>query len=400
MDRDPDFKPRVSLIGPGVISQLLAALVRTPSVNPAFNGAGEDRIAAFVESRLTAACIPCARLEGDTGRPSIVARLHGSGGGPALMLYAHLDTVGVEGMEEPFEPRMVRGRMLGRGAYDMKGGLAACIAALEVLHGSGDHLRGDVLLAAVSDEEEASLGIREVLLQHTADAAIVTEPTNLELCVAHKGFCWVEVETRGRAAHGSRPAEGVDANLAMGAVLHTLAELEHDLRTRAPHPLLGPPSLHVARLDGGTGASTYAARCVALVERRTVPGETDGSVIEEIDRALEAARRHRPGLEVERRLMLSRPAFVAEPDSPIERAVDEAVREVTGAPPPRVGASFWMDASLIAGSGIPTVVIGPVGGGAHAPDEWVDLASVERLADILIETARRYCGVSEEPPHG
>jgi acetylornithine deacetylase len=379
------------------VRALLEELIATSSVNPAFGGPGEESAADLVTSRMAELGMEVSRHEPEPGRASVVGRLRGVRGGPSLMLYAHLDTVGVEGMEAPFEPHLEGGRMRGRGAYDMKGGLAACLAAAAALTGSATRLAGDLLVAAVADEEAESLGMREVLRHHRADGAVVTEPTGLDLCVAHKGFCWIEIVTLGRAAHGSRFDVGIDANLAMGVVLHRLDALERELRAREPHPLLGPPSLHVPILQGGTGSSTYAATCSARIERRTVPGESDADVLAEIDGVLAAARADRPGLAVERRIVVSRPTFAAAPRSMVEAAVDHAAAAVLGTRPRRTGAAFWMDAALIEEAGIPTVVIGPDGGGAHAPEEWVDLESVVRLASILAGTAVRFCGTEARP---
>jgi acetylornithine deacetylase len=376
------------------VESTLAALIAIPSVNPAFSGGASDEsaIAADVAGRLRALGMETETLEPEPGRASVVGRLRGGAGGRSLMLYAHLDTVGVQGMADPFAPAVREGRMYGRGAYDMKGGLAACIGAVRALRDAGLELAGDLLLVAVADEEAASLGMVEVLRRHRADAAVVTEPTGLDLCTAHKGFCWIEVETFGRAAHGSRFDEGVDANLRMGLFLARLAGLERELRERAPHPLLGPPSLHAPMLQGGVGSSTYSPHCRLEIERRTLPGEGDDRVLAEIDALLEDLRAADPAFRAERRVLLSRPGFEVAPDAAVVRAVSDAAAEVLGAPPRRVGASFWMDAALLAGAGIPTAVIGPDGAGAHGAEEWVELDSVVRLAEILAGAARGFCG--------
>ena len=326
------------------------------------------------------------------GRASAVGRLPGAGGGRSLMWNGHLDTVGVEGMERPFEPRIENGRLYGRGAYDMKGSLAACLEAVRALTGSGTRLAGDLVIAAVADEEDASLGTRDVLTRWRTDGAIVAEPTELALGLAHKGFAWLEIETRGRAAHGSRWDLGVDANLRMARVLAAVADLERELRTRPRHPLLGPPSLHVGVVRGGTGPSTYAARCLAQVERRTLPGETVETVSAEIQSAIEQARSADPPIDASLTSRLARPSFEAWLGRPLVAAVEAAASAVVGHPPDRVGLPFWTDAALCAEAGIETVVIGPVGAGAHEPVEWVDLDSCVRLAGILARTAVAYCG--------
>ena len=259
---------------------LLTELVQTNSVNPSLSpGApGEPALAAIVEREFSHPRFEVHRLEATPGRPSIVVKLPGTGGGRSLMLNAHMDTVGVDKMPAPFSGHIEGNRLYGRGAYDMKGSLAAAIVALQSL----PPLPGDVYLAAVADEEFASLGTEEVLRHFRPDAAIVTEPTGLDLCLAHKGFAWFEITVPGRAAHGSRVDLGIDANLAALPLLQHLAQLDHELRARPPHPLLGPPSLHLATIHGGTAWSTYAASCTLQIERRLLPGETAAQALAEL----------------------------------------------------------------------------------------------------------------------
>jgi len=215
-------------------------------VNPSLvpGGAGESQVAAYVADTLKALGMTVTTLEGTPGRPSVIGRLAGSGGGRSLMLNAHLDTVGIDGMVDALAPVIRAGRLHGRGAYDMKGSLAACLASVKALVDGKIPLAGDLVVAAVADEEYASLGTAEVVRHAPVTAAIVTEPTELDLCIAHKGFVWLEVETLGRAAHGSRYFEGIDANMRMGRFLGRLDRFEEELRSRLPHPRVGPPSLH------------------------------------------------------------------------------------------------------------------------------------------------------------
>jgi acetylornithine deacetylase len=310
------------------------------------------------------------------------------------MLYAHLDTVGVEGMERPFEPDVRGGRLYGRGAYDMKGALGACLAAAQALAEDGPALAGDVIVAAVADEEVASLGMTDALTRVVPNAAIVTEPTELEICLAHKGFAWVEVTTHGRAAHGSRFEEGIDANLRMGRFLARLEGLERELRESPPHPLVGPPSLHAAVLEGGTGPSTYADRCRLTIERRTVPGESEADALTEIRALLDRLLEEDPSFQAEAVTTLAREPFEADPDRPVVSALARAATAVLGRRPPLVGRPYWMDAALLGAAGVDTVVMGPAGAGAHAAVEWVDLASVASLAEILVRAAFEYCGTA------
>lgn len=384
---------------PEYVTRVLARLVQINSINPDLDpsGPGEAEIAAYVAERLQELGCRILTREPRPGRVSVAGTLPGSGGGPSLMLYAHSDTVSVDGMAEPWSGTVRGGRLYGRGSYDMKCGLAACLGALKALGDAGIRLRGDLVVCAVADEETESLGMRDLLEVIRTDAAIVTEPTELDLYVAHKGFCWIEVETQGRAAHGSRYQEGIDANLMMGRFLAALDGLERRLRERTPHRLLGPPSLHAAVLRGGTGWSTYAASCRLEIERRTLPGETPDQVLGEITALLDELRGADPGFAARARLVVQRPSLEGSPDSAIARAVMGAARDA-GRDPAVAGAGYWMDAALIAAAGIDTVVMGPTGAGAHAAEEWVELESVVTLAGILAGAALRYSGVSAAVP--
>ncbi len=326
--------------------------------------------------------------DGVAGRPSVVGIARGTGGGASLMLNGHLDTVGVDGMASPHEPVIADGRLHGRGAYDMKAGVAAIMLAGAACAGAG--LRGDVVVTAVADEEHSSEGTQSVLRRWTADACVVTEPTSLRACVAHKGFVWAELELRGRAAHGSRPDLGVDAIVAMAPVLAGLAALQADLERR-PHPLLGPGSLHASLVGGGQEMSSYPARCVLSVERRTLPGETVADVERELAGLLALATVADPRVESELRLTLSREPFEVDPASPVVTTLLAAAAETLGEPPPVVGDHPWMDAALTSEAGIPTVVYGPGGAGAHAVEEYAEIESVQRCADVLVAMARRLC---------
>jgi acetylornithine deacetylase len=371
------------------VTPLLAELVRIDSVNPALvpGGAGEGEIGRFVASWLERAGLAVELYEVAPGRPNVVATAPGSGGGRSLMLYAHTDTVGVAGMDHPHDPRIDGQRLFGRGALDMKGSLAACMVAAAELRRR--NLRGDVVLAAVADEEHASIGAERLVARCQTDAAIVSEPTGLRVCVAHKGFAWLEIETAGRAAHGSRPDLGVDAITGMGHVLVGLEELDRTLRARPGHPLLGTGSLHASLIEGGQELSSYPARCHLSVERRTIPGETAELVKAEIGAVLDRAAADRGSTSVE--VMLHRPPFEVPEHEPIVRLTRESVATVVGSREPVVGASGWMDSALLAAAGIPTVIFGPSGEGAHAALEWVDLRDVERCAEVYVAVARAFC---------
>ena len=373
----------------------LTELVRTKSINPAFadgEPSDEREIATRVGAMMRALGMEITEYEPEPGRVSVVGRLRGTGGGRSLLLYGHIDTVGVTAMPEPFSATVRDGKLYGRGSYDMKCGVAACLGAVKALRDEGVSLRGDVLIAGVADEEVASIGMAEVLKHVRADAAIVTEPTELRVCLAHRGFSWIEVETLGFAAHGSRFDLGIDANMRMGRFLARLDTLERELRARPPHTLVGPPSLHAAVLRGGTGTSTYADRCRLEIERRTVPGETEAQVLSEIRTITDALAAEDPTFRATVRPMLTRSSFEVDRNAPIVNAVLGAAATVLGRTPEVIGEPYWMDAALLSEVGIDTVVVGPSGAGAHALEEWVELDSVVKVADILTAAAREFCG--------
>jgi acetylornithine deacetylase len=253
-------------------------------------------------------------------------------------------------------------------------------------------LAGDLLVAAVADEEYASIGSADLVSHVRPDGAIVTEPTGLQPCVAHKGFVWLEITTIGRAAHGSRPQLGIDANMHMGRVLGELEKLGQALQARPGHPLVGAPSLHAAVLAGGTDFSTYAASCRLRVERRTIPGETPAGVEGEFLAILDRLAAADPRFQAKLETLLVRDPFEAQPGSAIVGAVEQAAASVMGTAPGRMGESFWMDSAILAAAGVDTVIIGPAGAGAHAAEEWVELESLAKLAAILAESAIQYCG--------
>ena len=375
------------------VRETLVRLVQINSVNPTLvaGAPGEREIAGFIAASLSGFGLTVETFEPEPGRISVVGRLKGSGNGLSLMLNAHCDTVDVAGMPEPFSGAIRDGKLYGRGAFDMKGSLAACMAAAKALVDSKARLRGDVLIAAVADEEYGSLGTSDLIEHIKVDGAIVTEPTALDVCLAHKGYLWIEVEITGRAAHGSKFDLGIDANMKMGAFLHELAILEKELRARLPHPLVGPPSLHAAMLSGGSGLSTYAAQSVVKIERRTIPGETEvqavGEIQEIVDRLAEADR----DFQATVRAFFVRDPFEVAPGAAVVKAVDKAAEKVLGRQPKHIGDTPWMDSALLQAAGVETVVFGATGAGAHADVEWVDLESVENLAEILAEAALDYC---------
>jgi acetylornithine deacetylase len=363
---------------------------RNPSLTPGAPGEGE--MARSAADNMRDLGLEVAVFEPQPGRPNVVGILKGSGGGKSLLLNAHMDTVGFEGMEDPMSAELRDGRLYGRGSQDMKGSLAAMLAAVKALVDGGVELAGDVIVTAVSDEEYASIGSEDVVNHVTADAAIVTEPTDMRLCRAHRGFIWYEVKTLGRAAHGSRYREGIDANMRMGRFLAKLDKLEQELRQRPPHPLAGPPSLHASLLQGGTELSVYAAECSLKLERRTTPGETADSTAAELGAIIQNLTAADNSFRATVERFFERPPFEVGEAAAIVKAMDEVMAERLSETRPHVGATFWTDAAIFAAAGMETVLLGPVGEGLHSAVEWVDVGSLNDLASVLAGTCVAYCG--------
>ncbi|OFW04256.1 MAG: hypothetical protein A3I61_09750 [Acidobacteria bacterium RIFCSPLOWO2_02_FULL_68_18] len=370
---------------------LLAELVAIDSVNPSLvpGARGEADIARRIAVECIALGLAVDVAEVAPGRPNVVAVLDGRRPGPTLMFCGHLDTVGVSGMDRPFQPVQREGRLYGRGAQDMKGGIAAMFGAARQLVDAGGLERGRLVLAAVVDEEHASIGAEAMAARWRADAAVVTEPTDLDIAVAHKGFQWIEVDTRGRAAHGSRPAEGRDAILRMGRVLHHLEALDRRLESGPAHPLLGAASLHASTIAGGQELSVYPERCLLRIERRTLPGEPADAGLREVTGILDQLRREDAAFEAEARFLFSREAYQIESAHPLPDTLARAAASA-GCAPRRVGMTFWSDAAILGAARIPSVLFGPGGAGLHSHEEYVRIEDVCLCRDALTALARAF----------
>ncbi len=373
------------------VIDLLARLVAIDSVNPTLvpGGAGESAIAAFVADWGHDAGLEVEVVEPTPGRPSVVLRARGTGGGRTLLLCGHLDTVTLEGVTDPLTARIDGDRLYGRGAYDMKAGLAASLIACREAARLG--LAGDVVVAAVADEECASTGVQEVLASLRADAAIVTEPTEMTLAVAHKGFVWSEIEVTGVAAHGSRPHLGVDAIVKAGPVLVALGELDESLHS-VEHPLLGRGSVHASLISGGQEMASIPQHCSIGIERRTIPGETLAEVERDLDELLDRCRTADPQLVASHRTTMMREPLEVAADAEIVTVVRTAAAKALGGEPETTGMSYWADSGFLAAAGIPTLLIGPGGDGAHAAIEWVSIPDTLACTRILLSTATEFCG--------
>jgi acetylornithine deacetylase len=306
------------------------------------------------------------------------------------MFCGHIDTVGVAGMTRPFDPVERHGRIYGRGSQDMKSGVAAMIGAARVIAESGGLDAGRLVLACVVDEEHSSIGADALVTRWRTDAGVVTEPTDLHVAVAHKGFEWVEIETEGRAAHGSRPRDGRDAITRMGRVLVELEALDRELQAGRAHALVGPASLHASLIDGGRELSSYPDRCMLQIERRTIPGEQEGSGLREVERILQRLRDRDPEFHAGSRTMFLRGPYEIAPAHELPAALVKAAHAAS-ATSDIIGMSFWTDAAVLGAAGIPSVLFGPTGAGLHGLEEWVDAASVLTCRDALVGLARHWC---------
>lgn len=372
--------------------RLLHDLVSIDSVNPSLvpGAAGEAAIARALVEELRGIGLHVEVQEAALGRPNVVGTLEGRVPGRSLMFCGHIDTVGVAGMARPFDAEERRGRLYGRGSQDMKSGVAAMIGAARVIAESGGLDAGRLVIACVADEEHASIGADALVTKWRADAAVVTEPTDLAVAVAHKGFEWVEVTTEGQKAHGSRPRDGRDAILRMGRVLAALEDLDRELQGGAGHALLGTASLHASLIEGGRELSSYPDRCQLQMERRTLPGEPTGSAAREVGRILERLKVADPELVAGSREMFARAPYEIAPDHDLPLGLVAAAAR-GGCDAPISGMSFWTDAAILGEAGIPSVLFGPTGAGLHGLEEWVDIRSVLTCRDALAAFARDWC---------
>jgi acetylornithine deacetylase len=382
-------------IAPGDARALTRALVRVDSRNPTLvaGAPGEGPCAELLRGILAAWGFRVELHDAAPGRPNLVARIGGNAAQPgrSLMFNGHLDVVGIEGMiHPPFSAEERDGRLYGRGSADMKGGIAAMCAAAWRAAQAG--VRGEIVIAAVADEEYESLGTRALLERGVrADACVVTEPTRLSIMPAHRGFVWLEVDVAGRAAHGSRWDIGVDAIRHAGLLLAELDAYDAEVLPTRTHPLLGRGSLHASLISGGIGMSTYPDRCVLKLERRTIPGESAADALDEVRRLCDRIRARRPSFVADVRLLVTQGPSDVAVDSPLVLGLDAALRE-RGEAVTLEGMSAWTDAALLNEAGIPAVCFGPGDISlAHAAEEYIPLDEIDRAAAVLASFASRWC---------
>jgi len=373
---------------------LLQKLIQIDSVNPSLSnkGTGEALIARYIGAYLNKLGLAVRFQEIEKNRVNVIGVLKGTGGGPSLMLNGHTDTVSADKMEtDPFAAEKKGGKIYGRGALDMKAGVAALIMAAQTIIEAGIKLKGDLILTLVADEEYASIGTEAVVDECTADAAIICEPTDLEIVIAHKGFAWIKIEIFGQAAHGSLPHRGIDAIAKAGKVLAAIETLgETDLNQKS-HPLLGSPSIHASLIEGGTELSTYPDYCKIELERRNLPGEDRKAVTAEIQDLLQNIQRQDDRFKADFDVFFFRPAFEISPDQPIVQTVSRSYESTFNKPPGFEGMWGWLDSAILAQAGIPAVIFGPSGEGAHAAVEYVDVDSVITTTEVLVRSITNFC---------
>ncbi|WP_395242718.1 M20/M25/M40 family metallo-hydrolase [Agromyces sp. MMS24-K17] len=381
------------------VVDLAATLIGIDSVSSSLvpGAPGEARIAAHLAERLDAAgfAVRLVPAASDASRVSLVAVRSGSRPGRTVVLNGHLDTVGVDGMPDPFTARIDGERLVGRGASDMKGGVAGLVVAAERL--AAADAPGTIVVALVADEEDASVGAEAVIADLSGrdlapDLCLIAEPTWLDLAAAHRGFAVVDVALHGRAAHSSQPDQGVDAIRALGDLLAGIRAADASLHALAPHPLLGHGSLMATVARAGTAPFTVAAGAEVVVERRTVPCEASARALDEVRALVDGVVAGLPGLTAEVRLGMARAAWQVDATgaaAEFSRLLGAALAE-TGTRPEPVGAPYWMESALWQEVGVPTVVCGPAGGGLHAVDEWVDLDQLRRFPVAVEQAVGRF----------
>lgn len=381
----------VSVDDPVALTQMLVQIDSSSPDLGSLPGPGETVIARYIKAWLEHRNIESHWIEQTPGRPSVVGVVRGTGGGRSLMLNGHIDTVTCRGYaDDPLSGQIVQGKLYGRGSADMKSGVAAQLSAL--VRAKGMKLRGDVIFTGVADEENISIGTEQILAAGwTADAAIVSEPTNLEIIHKHKGFVWIEVDVHGVAAHGSRADLGVDAICQAGHFLVELGRYAQKLKVKNTDPSSEPGSVHASLVKGGEETSSYPAKCTITLERRTVAGETPELVRREIEDILQEIAARVDDFKFDLRVTFSRPPFAIDREDPFFTLVTDHVHKALGGNEVIRGERFWTDCALLAEKGIRSLLWGPTGEGLHAKEEWVSVDSIHICAETLSGIVEDYC---------
>jgi acetylornithine deacetylase len=365
------------------IISLLTELVQINSINRTLsNGPGEQTIAEFAARNLIAQQLDAQIQNVSPNQSNVVAVVPGKDRRHSILLNAHLDTVGVDGMDEPFTLRREGDKLYGRGTYDMKGSVAIMLLLAEYFTRNPPPL--DILLTFVSDEEDKSTGMEYLVenwLPRVAPApvgGIFLEPTEEDIGVCHKGFIWYELTVAGKAAHGSRPEQGIDAILPLRSAMEEISSIQDELQNRTPDPLLGHAAIHSSIIRGGSELSVIPSRSCLQWERRTLPDESPPDFAGEMERIIQAVNNHPGNHTVKGREFFVRPPYHVPHDAEILKRLEKVAPQSK-----QVGLSFWADSALAGGMGIPSILFGPTGHGAHAIDEWVSLKSLLNVYEVL-----------------
>ena len=365
------------------IISLLEDLVKINSVNATLSGGpGEKEISRFVARYLAKLGLDAEIQPADSHTTNVVAIIPGINSDDSLLLNGHLDTVGVEDMDAPFDLRQEGDKLYGRGTYDMKGSVAIMLLLAE--HFTRRPPPISILFTFVADEEDRSSGMEHLVKRWLPEVfplpfgGIFLEPTELDIGVSHKGVSWYEIEVFGKAAHGSRPSEGIDAILPLRSALAELNDIQLELFDRESDPLLGHATLHASIIAGGTALSVIPRKSRLQWERRTLPGESRTRVDSELERVIQSVKRFPGDHHVKGREIFVRPPYEVSKAARILTSLQDASPDSK-----LVGLSFWSDSALCGRAGIPSVLFGPIGHGAHAVDEWVSLKSLIRVYEIL-----------------
>lgn len=382
---------------------LLTKLVSFPSHEGIENQ--ETEVARYIYDFFTREGIGAELIPVEDGRCNVIATLKGTSGGKTLLFTGHTDTVPPYDMPgNPYEIKIIAGDMYGRGVLDMKAGLACMMMSMVAIKRSGIKLSGDLVFAALIDEEAKSLGTRAWLqsCSKLPDAAIVSEPTNMEICVGHRGLEWFEFTFHGKTVHGGRQKEGTNA---IQKATMFINRLENDLIPRieekTPHPIIGSPSMNYGLIRGGTQPSTVAGECILQLDRRWIPGENFKEIVQEYQRIIDELSGEDPKFKAEIKVMdisymddqYVHEAMDTDQSEPVVKLTEKAIEEVTGTKAVIRSFPAWTDGGLINYYGkVPTIVLGP---GeleyAHSATEHISISTLVPAVLIYAEVASGFC---------
>ncbi|MDD4200086.1 MAG: M20 family metallopeptidase [Eubacteriales bacterium] len=383
------------------VAKLTSDLVKIRSYS--FMDNQEQEVAEFIRDFLVSNGVDARLQEVATGRSNVIARV-GGGNGPVLMLNGHIDTVPAYDMENAFSGEIRDGKVYGRGTSDMKGSVAAMMAALVGIKNARVKLKGDLVFAAVADEEEAGIGTKALLMDWCgADAVIVGEPSELKIGLGNKGLEWIKVEFYGKKVHGGNQEDGINA-IEMAARFITYLTDEYSLQlAERKIDYLGSPTINIGTVFGGDQPSTVADKCLVTFDRRSIPGETVEDVYLEINEIIEilAGRHHGFSAKasdlLDGRNEIPHLGFCTNSDAGIVKAVQAAADAEGMGERPLVGLSVWTDAGFISNNTDAECIIFGPGEMAvcHTADEYVSIEQLKKAAVMFALTALEYCGESE-----